>query len=162
MAELLAQVKKATLGAFVHQELPFEQVVEAVQPARSLSHSPLFQVMLSLDNTPATDDVQGLPGLTLSSIAAEHPVANFDLSLSLKGDGTNLHGEFKYAVDLFDHTTIERFAGHFITLLEGMVADETMSPAVLPMMTSAQRDHVLSDFNATSAEYPQESLIHEL
>ncbi|MBX3714004.1 MAG: amino acid adenylation domain-containing protein, partial [Lysobacter sp.] len=162
VAELLAQVKETTLGAFAHQELPFEQVVEAVQPARSMSHSPLFQVMLSLDNTPATDDVQSLPGLTLSSVAAEHLVANFDLSLSLKGDGANLHGELKYAADLFDRTTIKRFVEQFVTLLQAMVADETVAPAALPLMTPAQRDQVLSGFNATAAGYPRDALIHAL
>ncbi|HEX5755017.1 MAG TPA: amino acid adenylation domain-containing protein, partial [Arenimonas sp.] len=162
VADLLAQVKDTTLGAFAHQELPFEQVVEAVRPARSMSHSPLFQVMLSLDNTPATDDVQSLPGLTLSSVAAEHLVANFDLSLSLQGDEANLHGELKYAADLFERTTIERFVGQFITLLQAMVADETASPAALPLMTPAQRDQVLSGFNATTAEYPRDALIHAL
>ncbi|MDQ3510342.1 MAG: amino acid adenylation domain-containing protein, partial [Pseudomonadota bacterium] len=82
VAELLARVKDTTLAAFVYQELPFEQVVEAVQPVRSLSHSPLFQVILSLNNTPA-DDALALPGLTLSQVDGEHTIAQFDLSLSL-------------------------------------------------------------------------------
>ncbi|WP_235567260.1 condensation domain-containing protein, partial [Lysobacter sp. Root604] len=86
VAGLLAQVKETTLEAFAHQELPFEQVVEAVQPARSLSHSPLFQVMLSLNNTPGGDAME-LPGLTLSQVQSEHTIAQFDLSLSLNDGG---------------------------------------------------------------------------
>jgi amino acid adenylation domain-containing protein len=162
VADLLAQVKDTTLGAFAHQELPFEQVVEAVQPARSLSHSPLFQTMLSLDNTPAADDVQALPGLMLSSIAAEHSVAHFDLSLSLKGDGACLHGELEYAADLFDRTTIERFAGHFVTVLEAMATSDAQAVATLPIMTAAEQAQVLEGFNATATEYPKDALIHEL
>ncbi len=161
VSDLLSQVKETTLGAFAHQELPFEQVVEAVQPVRSLSHSPLFQVMLSLDNTPE-DGTLALPGLTLAPVSSDRAVAQFDLSLSLTDAGPSIHGNLKYASDLFDRTTIERFAGHFIILLEGMAADATASPAALPIMTAAQRTQVLEGFNATAAEYPQDALIHAL
>ncbi|KRD35527.1 hypothetical protein ASE35_20460 [Lysobacter sp. Root916] len=161
VAGLLAQVKETTLEAFAHQELPFEQVVEAVQPARSLSHSPLFQVMLSLNNTPGGDAME-LPGLTLSQVQSEHTIAKFDLSLSLNDGGTGLHGGIDYAADLFDRSTVERFAGHFMTLLEAMATSDTQTVATLPITTAVQRAQVLEGFNATATDYPWDALIHEL
>ena len=140
--QLLAQVKETMLAAFTHQELPFEQVVEAVQPMRSLSHSPLFQVILTLNNMPDSS-VHALPGLSLSPVPSEHTVAPFDLSLSLNEGGDVLHGALEFACDLFDRATIERLAGHFVTLLQGIVADDTVMPSMLPLMTHEQRRQVL-------------------
>ena len=158
---LLAQVKDTTLAAFAHQELPFEQVVEAAQPVRSLSHSPLFQVMLSLNNTSRGEPL-ALPELTLSQVQSDHAVAQFDLSLSLNDAGPALGGSLDYAVDLFDRATVERIAGHFVTLLEGIVGDEHAAVASLPLLDATQRQQVLADFNATTAAYPRDALIHEL
>ena len=161
VAQLLAQVKETALAAFAHQELPFEQVVEAVQPTRSLSHSPLFQAMLTMNNT-SDNAAQALPGLTLSPVQNELTVAQFDLSLSLNDDGRALRGVLKFACDLFDRATVERLAGHFVTLLEGMAADDTVTASTLPLMTREQRRQVLDDFNATAAEYPKDALVHAM
>ncbi|WP_162258767.1 amino acid adenylation domain-containing protein [Lysobacter sp. Root983] len=135
--------------------------MEAVQPARSLSHSPLFQVMLSLNNTPGGDAME-LPGLTLSQVQSEHTIAQFDLSLSLNDGGAGLHGGIDYAVDLFDRSTVERLACHFMTVLEAMAASDAQAVATLPIMTAVQRAQVLEGFNATATDYPQDALIHEL
>ncbi|WP_219729222.1 condensation domain-containing protein, partial [Pectobacterium odoriferum] len=101
---LLAQVKTASLAAQSHADIPFEQVVEAVAPARSLSYSPLFQVMLALQNTP--DNVLRLPALTLSPLANEATTAQFDLSLSLSEDNGTVQGVLIYATALFDESTV--------------------------------------------------------
>ncbi|WP_454258922.1 condensation domain-containing protein, partial [Pseudoxanthomonas mexicana] len=120
--ELLAQVKDTTLGGYMHQDVPFEQVVEALQPTRSLSHSPLFQVMLTLNNTPDGGGLQ-LPGLRLSPVATAHATTHFDLSLSLMDAGEELVGSLEYASDLFDAATVSRWAAQLERVLEAMVFD---------------------------------------
>ncbi|KPA94414.1 non-ribosomal peptide synthase, partial [Pseudomonas asplenii] len=98
--QLLARVKAITLEAYDHQDLPFEQVVEALQPERSLGHSPLFQAMLVLGNTPQ-DQALSLPGLELTPLPQASGTTQFDLSLSLNDDGATIRGQFEYATDLF-------------------------------------------------------------
>ena len=162
VAGLLQTVRQQTLSAFGHQDVPFEQVVEAVQPARSLAHSPLFQVMLVLQNTPEAE--LRLPGLTLrQQDDLEWDTTHFDLTLSVSEakDGS-LAGVLQYCSDLFEKETVERWLGHLRVLLAAMVADDARPVAELPWLTSAEREQVLDGFNATQAEYPREVLIHEL
>ena len=109
--ELLAQVRQTTLKAYEHQDVPFEQVVEALQPERSLSHSPLFQVMFVLQNAPMGE--LELPGVTLSELHPESTIAKFDLYLSMTETDQGLVGSWEYNTDLFDGSNIERMAGHF-------------------------------------------------
>ncbi|MEM6404357.1 MAG: condensation domain-containing protein, partial [Cyanobacteria bacterium P01_D01_bin.116] len=109
--ELLAQVRETTLKAYDHQDVPFETVVEALQPKRSLSHSPLFQVMFVLQNAPM-GDVE-LPGVNLSPMELENTIAKFDLTLSITETDQGLVGEWEYNTDLFDSQTIERMVAHF-------------------------------------------------
>ena len=123
VAQLLAQVKTNTLAAYDHQDLPFEQIVDAVQPERSMGHSPLFQVMLSLDNAPA--GALRLPGLAIADITPQQTSAQFDLTLSLADHDGQIGGTLRYATDLFDEATIVRLAGHLDTLLRAMVADDS-------------------------------------
>ncbi|MCY9850811.1 condensation domain-containing protein, partial [Pectobacterium jejuense] len=122
---LLAQVKTAALEAQSHADIPFEQVVEAVAPARSLSYSPLFQVMLALQNTP--DNALRLPALTLSPLANAATTAQFDLSLSLSEDNGAVQGVLIYATALFDEGTVRRYLGYWQALLRGM-ADNADQP----------------------------------
>jgi amino acid adenylation domain-containing protein len=160
---LLAQVKETTLAAFAHQELPFEQVVETVQPVRSQSHSPLFQTVLSLNNTNTSGEgVSELPGLTLASVAREQNSTQFDLALDVSDRGDRLQATLGYASALFDRTTIERWAGHYVQLLEAMVADATARVATLPLLSAAERQQLLGNANVINVEYPQDKLIHEL
>ena len=161
VAELLARVKAHTLGAYEHQDLPFEQVVEAVQPARSMSHSPLFQVALNLDSD-SQDSALQLPGLDVSQVEQAHVTTRFDLSLMLKESGGAIAGEMEYASDLFDASTIERLAVHLETLLRAMVADDATPVSRLALMTGAQREQVLAAFNDTARDYPRDKLIHQL
>ncbi|WP_369981521.1 amino acid adenylation domain-containing protein [Xanthomonas bundabergensis] len=162
VAELLAQVRATTLGAYAHQDLPFEQVVEAVQPARSFSHSPVFQVLLVLNNTPGGEGTAPLPDLTLATVETVQQTAQFDLALSLADSADGLVGGAIYATDLFDGSTIERMLGHWVTLLEAMVADDAQPVTRLPLLTAAEREQVVAGFNATRAPYPQEALVHAL
>ncbi len=163
VASLLAQVKETTLAAFAHQELPFEQVVEAVQPVRSLSHSPLFQTMLALNNTNTSGEGPlELPGLTLASVANEQDSTHFDLSLLVAEKGESLEAALGYTSALFDRGTVERCADYFVRLLQAMVAGDAVVADTLPMLSDADRHQVLVEFNDTAAEFPQDALIHEL
>ncbi|WP_346397669.1 non-ribosomal peptide synthetase [Pseudomonas syringae] len=161
VAALLEQVKTVMLAAHAHQDLPFEQVVEALQPPRSLGHSPIFQVMLALNNTPGGGELS-LPELSLEPLQAPHTTAQFDLSLALVEADGGLVGSLEYASDLFERATIERMAGHLQVLLEGMVADDQQAVAELPLLSCEQRRQILESFNDTAAAYPADKLIHQL
>ncbi|HET8774745.1 MAG TPA: amino acid adenylation domain-containing protein, partial [Thermoanaerobaculia bacterium] len=160
---LLAQAKETTLAAFAHQDLPFEQVVEAVQPQRSLSHSPLFQSMFAFNNTSgAGDGALELPGLTLAPVKSAEGRAHFDLSLTVAERDGRLAGALEYASDLFDRNTIERWAGYFVALLEGMASRAAAPVDTLPMLPAAEREQVLYGFNVTAGGAPGDALLHEL
>jgi iturin family lipopeptide synthetase A len=158
--ELLTRVREMTLAAYAHQDLPFELLVEALQPERNLSHTPLFQVMFALDNTPLSE--MELPGLTLSPWATENSTAAFDLILSMQETAEGLVGEWEYNSDLFDAATITRMTGHFQTLLEGIVAHPKQRIAELPILTAPERQQLLFEWNDTHTEYPQHQCIHQL
>jgi amino acid adenylation domain-containing protein len=161
VAQLLAQVKAHTLDAYEHQDLPFEQVVEVVQPERSMSHSPLFQVMLTIHNTPSHSELD-LPGLTLSPLEQVQDTAQCDLTLSLTDTGAQCIGSLRYASDLFDAATIVRLAGHFDTLLRAMVADDARPVAELALMGTEQRHRMLVELNDNARDFPHNGLIHQL
>ncbi|MDX7998162.1 amino acid adenylation domain-containing protein [Xenorhabdus sp. Reich] len=160
VADLLAQVRKQALAAYAHQDLPFEQVVEALQPGRSLSYNPIFQVMLALNNTPA--QTLTLPGLQLTSIEQKRRGAHFDLALSLSETETGLAGDLEYATDLFDSATVERMVGYLTNVLSAMVDDERQSISTLPMLPGSEQHQLLVDFNTTQVDFPQDALIHQL
>ena len=160
VSELLEQVKAQSLAAQHHQDIPFEQVVEIVQPVRTLSHSPLFQVMFVWQN-----NEQGglrLPGLELRPLGSRHRASKFDLTLSLGEAGKGIFGGIEYATSLFEQGTIERYLGYLRKLLEGMVADETRSVGRLPMLSDSERHRLLYEWNDTKAEYPSDKCVHEL
>ena len=160
VSELLARVKTQTLAAQQHQDLPFEQVVEAVQPKRSLAYSPLFQVMLAWQNTPSA--AFELPGLRGASIPAPHTTAQFDLVLYLDDIGGSVTGRLEYATSLFERGTIERYLSYWKSLLDAMAADDGLPVGRLPLLPEAERATVLVDWNATEADYPKDTCIHEL
>ncbi|MBD2790342.1 amino acid adenylation domain-containing protein, partial [Xenorhabdus sp. DI] len=130
------------------------------QPERSLGHAPIFQVMLALNNTPATELT--LPGLQFTPIEQAHQSAHFDLTLSLTETDAGLFGALEYAVDLFDAATIARIAGYLQHVLAAMVDDATQPVARLPLLSAAERRQLLVDFNDTQADFPQDALIHQL
>ncbi|MBA2681036.1 MAG: amino acid adenylation domain-containing protein, partial [Ktedonobacteraceae bacterium] len=158
--ELLGRGRAVTLEAYAHQEVPFEKLVEALQPERSLSHSPLFQVLFVLQNAPTP--VLKLADLTLAPLEVPRLMAKFDLALMMWQEGTCLQGNFEYNTDLFEAATIERMIGHLQTLLEGVVSHPDRRVSRLPLLTSEESQRLLIEWNATRADYPSESCIHHL
>jgi amino acid adenylation domain-containing protein len=148
------------LGAYAHQDLPFEQLVEELQPQRSLSHTPLFQVMFVLQNAPMP--TLSLPDLTLLPLTADSSTAKFDLTCSIEQTAEGLSGTIEYRTDLFDATTIERLAEHYQTLLQGIVTDPQQQLSELPLLSAVERQQLLVDWNQTQAEYPRELCLHQL
>jgi non-ribosomal peptide synthetase component F len=158
--ELLRRVRKIALGAYAHQDLPFEKLVEELQPVRDLSRQPLFQVSLVLQNTP--QEAVELPGLTLRPVAVDLRTSHFDLTLSLQETDAGLRGAIEYATDLFDRERIERLAGHFEVLLEGIVADPGRRLSELPLLGEAERHRLIEAWNATGIRVSAGQVLHEL
>jgi amino acid adenylation domain-containing protein/non-ribosomal peptide synthase protein (TIGR01720 family) len=159
VAEYLARVRRMMLDGYSHQDVPFEQIVETIQPPRSLSHSPVFQVLFALQNAPQSE--LHLPGLTLSRQPIAHNAVPFDLTLSLQESGEDIAGSFSYAMDLFDAATIERWSGHFKTVLAQMVKGAQQRVGSLSLLSERERRHILHGLNATRVEYPR-GLVHEM
>jgi amino acid adenylation domain-containing protein len=158
--ELLARVREVALGAYAHQEVPFERLVEELHPERSLSHTPLFQVMININTDPLP--AMRMPGLTVE-MAPPDTSAQFDLLLSLLNNANGgMDGWLLYDTALFDATTIQRMAGHLLTLLEGVVRAPDTRLDRLPLLTQQERRTVVSRWNAVRAELPQEACLHRL
>ncbi|WP_035373166.1 non-ribosomal peptide synthetase [Pseudoduganella violaceinigra] len=149
---LLKQVRDNTLDAYSHQDVPFEQLVEAVQPERHASYAPLFQVMLVLQNAPMGK--LEMPGLELERMPNQGLTAKFDLTLALTEENNALSGYFEYATDLFDAGTIERMGQHLTHLLEAIAANPACPVGLLPMLADAERHMLLRGFNDTATVYP--------
>nr|WP_318654561.1 non-ribosomal peptide synthetase [Pseudomonas sp. MWU13-2100] len=157
---LLARVKTATLGAQAHQDLPFEQVVEVIKPVRSLSHSPVFQAMLTWQDMGGADFALG--DLQLEGLGASQTLAKFDVSLDLGEAQGRLLGSLEYATALFDERTMVRYLGYFQRLLEAMVADDRQVLEQVPLLDALEREHLLVGLNATEVPYPRNCTIHQL
>ncbi|HEU4329130.1 MAG TPA: amino acid adenylation domain-containing protein [Roseiflexaceae bacterium] len=157
---LLARVREVCLAAYSHQDLPFEQVVEIIQPERDLSRQPLFQVIFSLQNTPRSS--LGMQGLTPQPAGIAEVSAKFDLDLNMVETDDGLLGSLNYSVDLFTEATARRMAGHFSALLAAIAADPEQPVADLPMLTDSERDTILRVWNATAAPYPREAALPAL
>lgn len=158
--ELLRRVRDATLGAYAHQDLPFEQLVQAVQPWRDLSHQPLFQVMFALQNDPISE--LELAGLTPSRLEVNSATAKFDLTLSMEETEQGLRGVLEYNTDLFDTDTVTRILTHFQILLAGIVAHPEQCLSELPILTEAERRQLLVEWNNTGTDYPKDRCLHQL
>ena len=157
--DVLEQVQAMTLAAYQHQEVPFDQVVEAVQPQRTLSHAPLVQVMFILQNAPLT--LGTWPDLILEPLEPEYPIAKLDLALAMEEDGQGLRGTWEYNSDLFEAASIERLSGHFVRLLEGIVADPEQPIQTLPLLARAERQQ-LEAWSTRAVAYPEAAGWHEL
>lgn len=158
--DLLKGVQTTCLEAYAHQDVPFEKLVEVLQPERNLSHTPLFQVMFVLQNAPMGD--LALPELTLSPFDLEAVTAKFDLTLMLWEANGELRGTWEYNRDLFEPETIHRAIAHFQTLLEGIVANPQQPIAQLPLLTEAEKQQLLVEWNQTETDYPHDKCIHQL
>jgi amino acid adenylation domain-containing protein len=158
--EVLGRVREATLGAYEHQEVPFEKLVAELQPERSLSHAPIFQVMFTLQN--AGGGGGALAGLQASGVGAAMEIAQFDLSLELAATAQGLRGGLNYSTDLFDRGTIVRMLGHLARVLEQVAANADVRLSRLELLGDSERTSVLEEWNRTDAEYPADRCIHEL
>jgi len=158
--ELLRRVRETAVAAYANEDLPFEKLVEELQPGRDLSHSPLFQVMFALERAPF-EDVHW-PGLKLTPLGLDSGTAKFDLTLYVTESAEGLTARMEYNTDLFDPTTIRRMLNHLRVLLEGVVAGSDKRLSDLPLLTEAERHQVLIDWNETRSELPPERTIHGL
>ncbi|MCP4661115.1 MAG: amino acid adenylation domain-containing protein, partial [bacterium] len=148
--ELLGRVRETALGAFAHQDVPFEQLVEEIEPQRDLSHSPLFQVFFVLQNIPAVS-LELAPELEVKIEGVATEIAKFDLTLSMAEGEAGLSGGLEYGTDLFDATTIRRMARQLGTLLEGAVADPERRLAELPLLTPAESHELVCEWRSMPA-----------
>ena len=158
--ELLRRVRDVALGAYQHQDLPFEKLVEELQPERTLAHHPLFQVMFILQN--ASDEQPALPGITISRVQGKKHSAQFDLMLSVTENSGELSAQLSYRTDLFEPITIQRMLGHYQNLLQGVIANPDQTIAQFPLLTTAERHQLLVEWNNTATDYPKDKYIHQL
>ncbi|MBW4630462.1 MAG: amino acid adenylation domain-containing protein [Iphinoe sp. HA4291-MV1] len=159
--DFLAQVRQTTLSAYDHQDLPFEMLVEKLQPERDLSRNPLVQVIFALQNAPQSSG--NLSGLNIQNMRLPIDVrARFDLEVHFWEVPEGLEGVWCYNTDLFDATIITRLAQHFQTLLKAIVANQEARIAELPLLSPAERHQLLVGWNSTQVDYPQDKSIHQL
>jgi amino acid adenylation domain-containing protein len=159
-AQLLRRVRETSLTAFAHPDLPFERLVDELAPERTLSHSPLFQVMFVLQNVPDVD--LELPGLTSGLLGVDYARAPFDLTLTAARLPGGLLVRLEYAADLFDRTTAARLLRGWRTLLAGAAADPGRRLSELPLLEAAERHQLLVSRNDTAASFAAERCLHEL
>ncbi|RKT12301.1 amino acid adenylation domain-containing protein [Streptomyces sp. 1114.5] len=160
-ADLLAQVRETALAAYDHQDLPFERLVEHLAPDRDLSRTPLFQTMFNMQDPQAAGHAWALPGIEVTAEPLDWDVAKFDLSLELAETAAGFSGTLEYATDLFDRSTAERIAGHYLTLLAGVAADPATAVSRLPLLTEAEEQRLLADGSGRAARFPA-TRVHEL
>ncbi len=158
--EMLARVREGCLGAYAHQEVPFEKLVEELNPERNLSQSPLFQVMFAFQNFPRV--ALSLPGLTVTPLRVESGMAKFDLTLFMTATEDGLAATAEYNTDLFEAPTVDRMLGHLQVVLEGVATDPDQRLASLPLLGEAERHQLLFEWNDTRADYPAEACVHHL
>ncbi len=164
---LLDRVREACLGAYAHQDMPFERLVHELSPQRDLSRTPLFQVLFTLQTEAAPAALSAPPALPAQSLrrrglAVPLETAKFDLSLFLVEGPRGIEGAFEYATDLFDASTIDRLVARFEMLLEGIAAAPERPVGDLPLLPAAERERVVSTWNATSAAYPDTATVADL
>jgi amino acid adenylation domain-containing protein len=158
--DFLQHVRRVCVGAYAHQDIPFERIVEVLQPERDLSRPPLFQVLMMLQDTPwSYSEVAGLHFSLLPGIST---TAKFDMTLIVTDGAQGLHCALQYCSDLFEEATIKRMLAHWQTLLEGIVAGPEKRLSDLSLLSSAERRLLLLDWNNTRASYPDNVLLHTL
>jgi amino acid adenylation domain-containing protein len=158
--ELLSRVKEAALGAFSHQDVPFERLVEALGVPRDLSRTPLFQAMFVLHNEPVP--AVAISGVESRLLMTDSGTSKFDLTLALTAHDGQLEGHFEYSLDLFEPSTIERMAGHLRTLLESIAKDTRQRISRLPLLTEAERRQLLEQWNQTRVAPEADTCVHHL
>jgi amino acid adenylation domain-containing protein/non-ribosomal peptide synthase protein (TIGR01720 family) len=159
-AELVGRVRETALGAYAHQDVPFERLVEELSPARDASRTPLFQVMFALQNAPMGE--LALSGLSLSQLPTESGAAKFDLTLEVTETAEGLACSLEYSRDLFEWSTAQRLAGHFARLLESAAADPNRRISDLSILSDAERETLLAAFNPAPGPGPDPRSVVEL
>jgi amino acid adenylation domain-containing protein/FkbH-like protein len=158
--ELLRRVRETTLNAYAHEELPFEKLVENLHPERAATHMPFTRVMFVLQNS--TLEEMTWPNLTLRFVECETGTAKFDVTMVLQVTERGLVLQAEYNRDLFEANSIDRLLEHFEILLEGIAADPRRRLSELPLLSEAERQQVVVEWNKTTTEYPRDKCIHEL
>ena len=158
--ELLHRVREVTLDAYAHQDLPFEMLVEELQPERDLSRNPLYEVMFVLQNTPSS--VQEVSGLTLRTLEFDSGTSQLDIFLSMSESENVLTGCLEYNTDIFNPTTITQFVNNFQTLLENIVTNPQQRLSELSLLTACEKEQLLFKFNQTHADYLQDVTLAQL
>ena len=159
--ELLKRVRDVCLGAYAHQDVPFEKLVEELQPERDLSRSPLFQAKLNLQNTQRAElELEGLRLLSLGE--GEIETAKIDLTMTLREEGRELIGVAEYSRDLFEAATIERLVSHYANVLKGILGGSERPVSEFDLLSDQEREQILMEWNQTVRSYPRERCIHEL
>jgi amino acid adenylation domain-containing protein len=158
--EVLHRVREVALEAQAHQDVPFEKLVEELQPQRTLSHGPLFQVMFVFQNVFRPLMTQG--DLVFSTLELAHGTEKNDLTLQVIEEQNRLFCSLSYSTDLFDESTIKQFTTHWLRMLEAIVANPEQSLREVELLSAAERYQMLEEWNATEREYPQSICVHEL
>ncbi len=158
-ADLVKRVREECLAAYQHQAVPFELVVEELAVERSLSHTPIFQVMFVLQNAPQAE--LSLEDVEISVLEMDSGTAKVDVMLTLREEEGGLTGQVEYDTDLFEAASIKRMVGHYERLLQEVVRDEQQAIGAVPMLGAEERQQLLYEWNQTSALVP-DSCLHEL
>src|SRR6185503_14356933 len=158
--EVLKRVRDVVLGAYSHQDVPFERLVEELQPERSLSHTPLFQVAIALQNAPQGS--ANLTALEMSEVEAENETAKFDLTLTLEEASPLIGGALVYNSDLFESSTIKRMVSHYIALLQAIIKHPELRFSELPLLNEQERKQLVVEFNDERLDYRMDQLVPHL
>ncbi|MDI3412142.1 condensation domain-containing protein [Bacillus sonorensis] len=158
--EFIEEIKETALGAFEHQEVQFEALVEKLGVRRDINRNPVFDVMFALQNTEKTK--LSMDGLTLSPYEQEHTIAKFDLSLFANEESGLLRFSWEYSTELFERETIERWTGHWRRLLEQVAEDPDIKLGEIDLLTEAEKNQLQFEFNGTETRYPRNKTLHQL
>jgi amino acid adenylation domain-containing protein/non-ribosomal peptide synthase protein (TIGR01720 family) len=159
-SELLGRVKRVALGAYAHQALPFDRVVEELRPVRKQSHAPFFQHIFVLQNTPSESDL--IPGLSVEPFEVDRGTSMFDMTVTLGEGAGQINGWWEYSTDLFDHSTVERMIGHYERLLEAALADPERRLWEIPLLSEAERARLLEGARGEAKEFPRDATFPRL
>jgi amino acid adenylation domain-containing protein/FkbM family methyltransferase len=159
----LGRVRESALGAYAHQEVPFERLVEELRPERDVSRPPVFQVLFALQNAPTNAAAASLTGLSVEALDVDGGAAKFDLSVqTAEAEGGEVYGLVEYNTDLFDAGTIRRMFRHYEALLAAAVESPDASVAALPLLSEGELRELLVEWNRTATDYPRHLCLHQL
>jgi amino acid adenylation domain-containing protein len=159
--QLLASVRTTVLGAMANQDVPFEKIVEVIQPKRDRTRNPVFQTLFSLQDL-GTEGALSLPGIKTTKLLGTRETAKWEMQLLMNTTSRGFRGQLEFDADLFDRETAEQLARHFVNLVRSAVAEPDRPIGELSLLSDAERHALVTDWNATEMPYPENALIHEL